>query len=459
MSNELRKYDNRHPPVPFDEKDIEKNWKIEKWDTLLPSPGFITDLVLTTRGIETPTKFAVWSAIFGISALLQRDVWLKWFPGQLYPNMYIILVAPPRICAKSTAVRIIEKSLFKGVENIVNRILRSKKKLNVIHSKTTPEALAQALIPEKLLIEEPNPGVLTPDGEEVTAVELEGDSKLTIIASELSTFLGKQQYNIGLVDKLTDLYDCKDIDEDRTVGRGVERKKNIYVTFFGATTPDGLKMSIPEEALGGGFASRSIIIHQSIPTRYHPLPDHPKGAPNEDELGQRLAWIAENAIGEYTLSKEAYRIYCKWYRSFKDSLVSSPDADIRARMDTNLLKLALIIRAQRYEPGNVITEADFTCAMNLLNDVYVDAGDLILEVGTSEWGNEQAKIKRLFKKKKSYSQAELWRMFIKLGIPEANITAQINQLKTAGKLETKRGQGGTLIYRWLEEEEDNSGTS
>lgn len=445
----LKKPDNHHiyrysptsPPVPYTEDDVVKIWEDEEWDSKLPQPGFLTDLVLTTRGIETPTKFAIWSGIFAISTILKRDAYLDWGFKPLYPNMYIILVAPPRMCAKSTVIDICEDA-FGNMEELLSSIdmkMAFKKKLNLHHSKITPEAINDLLSPE----------YASNEGEKI-----ERGSEVSFIVSELTTFLGKQKYNVGLIDNLTKLYDSRDIDDEMTRGGGKSVFKNIYVTLFGGTTPDSFKNSIPEEAFGGGFMSRVIVIKQDSPTRYFPTPQHVPNAPTIPELTQRLTWIAQNAFGGYRLSREAYKEYAQWYRTFKDNLVGNPNGNALARMDTNLLKLAVIIRAQRYERGNTITLQDFKDALTLLTDAYGEIGDFMKEVSSNQWEIMQIQIKRILQHFQKGTQKQLWRRFSAAGIPESILEVQIQQLLKTGNLSRSVDKDGTIIYEYKEVEDD-----
>lgn len=416
------RYSRRRPPVATTEADVTKVYQEEPWDVHLPQPGFLTDLVFSSRGFETTTKFAVWSAVWAISTLLKRDAYLKWFPKNLYPNMYVIFVAPPRICAKSTAVDFCEDA-FHEVPHIlasVDDAIAYRKALNLHHSKITPEAINDLL----------EPSVETFNGQEVHR-----GSEVAFIISELTTFLGKQKYNIGLVDALTKLYDSRDVDDEMTRGQGKKIFENIYVTLFGATTPSSFRDSIPQEAFGGGFMSRVIIVKEDKPTRYFPLPMAVPGAPDSMELAQRLSWIAINATGSYTFSKEAYDRYCKWYRRFKDSLVDHPNADSLARLDTNLIKLSIIMRAQRYEIGNVITLRDFEDALNLLLYTYEGLDDFMREVSSDPWQQQQIKIKRILQSFQRGPSQTLWKMFVAQGIPENVIEAHMAQLRNAGEVE------------------------
>lgn len=428
------RYARKRPPVATTEADVTKVYQEEEWDVNLPQPGFLTDLVFSSRGFETTTKFAVWSGVWAISTLLKRDAYLKWFPKNLYPNLYIIFVAPPRICAKSTAVDFCEDA-FHEVPAILSSVddrIAFRKALNLHHSKITPEAIND---------------LLEPTVDSIGGQEVHRGSEVAFIVSELTTLLGKQKYNVGLVDALTKLYDSRDVDDEMTRGQGKKIFENIYVTLFGATTPTSFRDSIPQEAFGGGFISRVIIVKEDKPTRYFPLPMAVPGAADSAELAQRLAWIAINATGSYTFSKEAYDRYCKWYRRFKDSLVDNPNGDSLARLDTNLIKLSIIMRAQRYEPGNIITLQDFEDALNLLVHTYEGLDDFMREVSSDPWQQQQIKIKRILRSFVSGSQTTLWKMFVAQGIPENVIEAHMLQLRNAGEVEIDL-TGPKPVYRY-----------
>jgi len=362
-------------PTVTDASKVEPGWQVEPWDVNIPKGGFIEDMVWATRGIETPTKFAVWGALMIISIALKRGAWMKWFPKELWPNLYVIFVAPPRICAKSTAVDFGEDAL-RRVHSYLTEKTKYFKQFNIHHSKATSEGLFDLL----------NPGaeqsLVLSDGKILAVKPI---SQVALIISELTTFINKQKYNVGLIDTLTKLYDSRDYDDEVTRGMGKKELKNTYVTLFGATTPDSYKESLPEEAFGGGFMTRAITVIQKTPTRYYPFPKHFSGTPSIDDLAKKLAWILETAIGEYELSKEAAEEYFKWYKPFKDSLVDEKNSQLRSRMDTNLMKIALLIRVQRYEAGNIITREDFLTAKRLLDDVYFDTATIVEDMNTSSY--------------------------------------------------------------------------
>lgn len=441
MENPTTNYDLDHPPVPYiARRNVGEEWKPEFWDRHLPQAGFITDFVYATRGIESPTNFCAWTAVFLLSSLLKRDAWLKWFPGVLFPNLYILFVAPPRICPKSTPIILCEKYIYKKMFTHFNDPLQRKgKELNIVHSRATMEALYKELVPK---IESVN--IIGPSGQFETR-QLDMGSKLCIMASEFSTFLGRAQYSIGLVDKLTDWYDCKDEDDSFTISGGEVQLKDLYVTILGGTTFDGLKLSIPPEALKGGFISRLIIVLNRKETRRFAFPIEIPGAPSFDELSKRLAWIVENAQGEFTFSPKATQRYKEWYDEFKDKLAEGYYGEMdRSRMDTNVLKLSVVMHVQRYTTDREITIDDFNDAVQMIESSADPEENPLEDVGTTVYERIYGSVLKKFQKLESGDKLS-FRKILRDVSPEKkggntlHIKEAINQLWSEGRVRAYNG--------------------
>jgi hypothetical protein len=388
-------------PKPFDE-DLIKNkfWEREEWDENIPSPGFISDFLLTLRGIETPTKFQVWTALSVLSSVLKRDAWLEWHPRKFFANLYVFIVAPPAVCAKTTAISWADSALLPEFHKLIeDPVLQAKKRLRISRTKITPEGLFKFLEPRKANV----------FVEKTKSIPVELDSQGCFIVGELATFLGKQQYNVGLIDMLTNLYDCKEIEDSYTLSRGSEELRNVYVTIIGGTTPDGLAASIPEQAFGDGFVSRLNIVSEDFSPRCYPIPLEVKGGPTAELLRERLAWIAETAQGGYTFSEDAYAAYCTWYRPFKKSLRENSNDENKtlSRYAVHLLKLALLIRVQRYERGNVIELRDFEEAQRLLHATFKSGKKLTDTVRKDSMQRVTAVIRDYLQKKSAVKRKKL----------------------------------------------------
>ncbi len=436
------------------QRELKQTWQDEAWDSYLPQEGFLTDFVAATRGSESPTQLALWSAIFTVSTLLKRDAYLHWYPSPLYPNMFIVMIAPPRICAKSTIARVADEVLIGFPDYIENLKLKSSKRIPIIRSKATPEGISMML----------KPTVSSEINEETQKVlMIERDSHLCIIISELSTLMNKKLYNQGLIGKLTDLYDCKDTDSDVTQGRGEQIFKNIYVTLLGATTIDGLRDAIPEEAFGDGFMSRVILVNQPTSTRSYPTPFNiPEISLND--LQKRAAFIAEHALGEYRMNEEAYEWYKNFYIKYKLNLFGlAKEQNIIGKMiyryDINLLKLALIIHISTYTTDYEITIQDLKDAKKILEQTYKGnkdlAGDLIVN---DNFQKSYRVIAAKIEREQKIKRRKLLQHCSSYSISAQETTRILNQLYQEGLLEVRNTKNivihtitttGEEQYKWL----------
>lgn len=407
-------------------------WKEEPWDAYIPKGGFIEDFVTALRGVATPSSLCLWSAIGIISAMLKRDTWLGWYPKPLLPNLYILLVAPPKMCAKSTGILFgldVAREVpeyFKHIGDIGSAL---KKQIRTSSSRATPEGIITKLQPEEFTWEEH--GIIKTGST---------GSQLAFMISELSTFLTKTQYNIGLISKLTDLYDGKATDDDLTATHKQRYLKDIYVTLMAGTTPDDLKDVIPEEAFGGGFMSRCIIVMEKKPIREYPMP---RGVINnaEKRLAERLAWILKKSQGEFTLTKEAREYYNKWYKKWirhVSEINSTKIRDLLLRSDTNLLKLALILTVQTYYETNTITLETLMQAETLLDRTIESSIVALNEIGASFYHSKLETIKTMIQRKGKYARRTLLQNCSGQQVNAELLTKLLEQLVQEDKIKVLR---------------------
>ncbi len=388
--------------------------------------------------------------MFLVSSVLKRDAYFDWGPLNFFANLFVFLVAPPRKCAKSTTINWGTNKILENYHlDIEDPILQAKKKVNILRSKGTAEGLFDFLRSKSGRIP-----VKESTGK-YGSIELGATVSITV--SELATFLGRQKYNVGLIEKLTDLYDCKDYDDDLTKGQGHHKIKDLYVTLFGATTASGLRDSIPEAAFGEGFMSRIIIVYQETPTRCFPTPKIVHGAPTAQSLSKRLAWIAENAQGKFTLSKEAKVSYEKWYHMFHNKSPEPNEIRQYTRLDNHLLRTAMLIRAQRYERGTEITVKDFNEALIILESTLNNSHQATDDVGASLFRKCVMRISQTIQRhEKGISRRNLLR-YNSRDYNVQIIHPALNQLYQEGRIEitveTKKmhsvSTAGVEVYKWI----------
>lgn len=348
-----------------------------------PHNGFIDDFYWHTMGFETTNLFSFWTAIAGLSSVFQREIHIRFGDG-LYPNFFIIFVAPPALCRKSTALARFDKVESLMFQATPNEALKFRRQVSPIRGKATPEQMFVGMANKTKTLS--------------TGEEVETNANLIIRVSELTTLLSKAQYNMTLIDKLTDFYDCRDLDTDSTVARGNTELKNIYATMWGATTPDALANSIPPEAFGGGFMSRCVIVQQDEAYRIISRPYFPDSCPDKEEMAQRLLWLMAYKSGEFTFTKEADDYYEEWYEKETLSLrakAKKGETDHRDNRKTiHVLKLALVIAAQRYDMDRYITLDDLKMAINVINLTNATSLDTIEDISMDGKANsDNLKIK------------------------------------------------------------------
>jgi hypothetical protein len=438
---------------PFDENDIPKEnkfWKKEAWDMNLPHPGFVTDFVLATRGIITPTKFCAWTALFLISTVVYRDAELDWSPLKFYLNLFILVVAPPCFCGKSSTMNwALDNILKKFHERLPDGMLREWKKVRqLIQSKCTPEGLIKQLKSKTSPTARDHDGILK---------RKKLGSRGVIVVSELSTFLDKKQYNTGMVERLTDLYDCKLTDSSITATRDKEMLKDIYVTFFGATTPHGIETSIPEAAMGEGFLSRLIILSEDNPTRKYSKPQIITGGPTIEDLQLRLAWIAQNCAGVYTLAPEVEVKHNQIYKEFLNDYENGRLQPGRERDMIHLLKTAVLVRMQRYEIGNLVEMQDYNDALKLIKSVQDDAKEAATNITVDERTRKLNIVRKYLKRRGQIDKKTAQMQLSPRGILSSDLRACLNELNSNGEIEIKLdgkvqvypSSNGKELYIWM----------
>lgn len=364
-------------PIAFDADALQEQhrWKDEELDELIPPNSWLSDWVLGHRDAPTTTSLSLWTGIFVLSSILKRNAHIRWAEGILPPNMFIFLVSEPGVGRKTTCI----SKAYSVLEGVMDHVKRPEmhvvRKPKIVTGSITPEALIDELAPRYQRVKVPTQvrqfsgdkylGTKT----EERVVQISSGSTMCMIISELSTAIDQKRYNVGLIARLTSLYDGVAGDGRTTLSKKQTVLKNPYITLLGGTTPTEMQSTFPDEAKGGGFVSRTIFVLSSRPTRVYAFPPTWEGLPRIEDLQKRLAWIIDHATGTYEFSPEAKQAHEDWYMDWYEELytMDSRNQHIYVRHDNQILRLAIIIRASRYEKGNIITLEDWELARELMD--------------------------------------------------------------------------------------------
>jgi len=439
------------PPTPYDERKIKRLWKPEKWDQFLPkSKGFVTDMVLALRGSKVPTSFAVWCSVTALASVIKREAWVEWGIQRLFSNFYIILVAPPSVCGKDTVISFMERVLVKIKPHIWSENLQVMKDLKVIRHRGTKEFIEDELKPSPhgqrayTLFKIDNHGKHLQDHPLNKVYKT--TSEALIIAPELGHLLGKEKFNEGMIEFLTHIYTTHDLTEAGTRGSGKIKLYELCTNMIAGTQPDAIRDSMPKAVYGEGFLSRCIVVYHDRAVRFVPIPFVVPGAPDEGELAKRLAWVAENAQGRYSMSDKATRAYLDFAQELHDRLILYPEwIGLMGRMDTNLMKLSMIMRAQRYERGTTIEIGDVEDARRILDDAVRTAPMIAGLIHGSVNLQKYKTVTRYISSRPDGVERHIVVKNMSHGITAGDVTVIVNELSKRGLVEIRK-DGRTIPF-------------
>lgn len=183
---------------------------------------------------QVPSLFREWAGVAAVSGALERRCWMNTIRGELYPNLYIWLVAFPGI-GKGLAIQPV--SLLWNKSNVLNTASES--------------ATGKGLFDE--MLEQTNVGRV-----DVSTQTWLQYSSILVALPEFGTFL--PTYDVHLINFVNDLYDCGPHARDRTRGGGFKKIENPHICILAGTQPGYIASVFPKEAFELGLTSRTIMV-------------------------------------------------------------------------------------------------------------------------------------------------------------------------------------------------------
>lgn len=336
------------------------------------------------RNLESPWAFIDWTYYFMLSAVMQRRVWLGNSP-KLYPNIYVMFVAPPAIGKSSAAAcaKEILENLFRQGADLTFHAQKSEtenqfKKIQALSFAadcTTMESLIDQLKEAEHFFH-----WIRPDGKAEGQVH---NSLSILLSEEMGTLFREAQTDI--VPLLCHLWDCRHFsyrtktgsasraDEDGRVGIHCDHP---CAAFLGCTTLGVVKELMHKGILQQGFTARAVGVFEAEKRHRKAFisrsEEQLKLIPNLMEHFAKLLKLC----GPMRLTKDAEKFFTEYYESGKeieDRVNNSPVlADYYGRFQAHVLKLAMLISLDRHESLRPIDESCIIEAIQELRKVEVN---------------------------------------------------------------------------------------
>lgn len=239
-------------------------------------PDWIEAFCDYTGHLPSPLIFRKWAAISAIAGALERRVWVRSSGGVLYPNLYVLLVAPPAV-GKSQAI------------SPVKDFWQLTKQLRVAPDDLSKASLLDSLEQAKQL-------------RVMSAVDMLEYHSMQIAASEFGVLV--PSHDLAFLNTLNHIFDNPDAYSERK--RTTKKEMNLVepsINLLAGTQPAYLAELLPETAWGMGFTSRIIFVYsgqkiQNDLFSFHEHKPHAKSNLVEDmkamcELYGEMRWTPE----------------------------------------------------------------------------------------------------------------------------------------------------------------------
>lgn len=321
--------------------------------TLLQSSsvsGWINDYMIYANKISpmTPLRFHLSSALWLISSIVARRLYVPMDFARIYPNIWVLWVARSTIFGKSTSM------------DLTRRIAR----------RTVPHILAaEDMTPEGLLLDmsgaEPaNLIQMRMDDQQAWTERRNFSGQRAWTIDEFSGLLAasSKDYNSGMLEILLKFYECADQYDRLTAGRGLQTIHNAYLSLLSASTPTAMASFLGTERLWGmGWWPRFAIL---VPDQERPdwiLPAPPTETEADAlseklrELYQRLPqprWPEPPQSLPTLISKDAFDLWGAYNKALRYDLLTTALEDklwaAYGRLPIQALKIATLLAAMEW---------------------------------------------------------------------------------------------------------------
>jgi hypothetical protein len=319
-------------------------------DFSLPEP--LNDWLAYTAELPVPKVFRLWTGLSMFGSVLERKVWMRSAGQFLYPNLYVLLVAPPGV-GKSFAMM------------EARELLAQAGNTNLAPASMTGKGLVDELLSESA------------QKKFTYKQKVHFFRSTNIIISELGTML--KEYDLQQTSILNDLFDCGAVYQERTRGGGYLQIERPHVSIMAGTQPAYLAKIFPEAAFGMGLTSRVLMIYSNETVVPQIFKEEVKPAELRTKTVGVLKVLGELA-GQYVIEDSTKTLIQDWINAGAPPKPTHHRLQhYNARRVLHCLKLTMIFGAL-YHGDLIITDEAFLAARASLLEFEKEAPKIFLDM-------------------------------------------------------------------------------
>lgn len=290
----------------------------------MSSTDFFSEYMKYSDGNEVHKVYHRWSAIVGVGALLERNVFYPFGTSSIYPNMYAMLMGVTG-ARKSTAITMMKQVMLKAGYTTFAAEKTSKEKFLADLAKQGVADNDDALLGTGTV-----EGVVTP---------------IMVAADEANDFFGYN--NMDFLSLLGSLWACPDKYENKIKTGPSDWIYAPTISILAGNTPQNFALAFPPALIGQGFFGRLLLIHgedTGLKIRKPKIPTREE----TEYIVTILQTIRSSIFGEMKCTSTADKLLDDIYNQY------TPPQDPRfaayfSRRLTVLMKLCMIVAAGKLE--------------------------------------------------------------------------------------------------------------
>ena len=294
-----------------------------------PPKCFFTSYLAYTSDSEVPVSFHRWSAIAGIGAILERNIYTEFGHSHIFPNQFSMLIGTSAT-RKSSAIKLMKSFLRKAGYDTIAAERTSKEKFLLDLAGDSPDS-----------------------GDNILERNIFGDSgnesdlrTMAILADEANDFFGIS--NMEFLSMLGSMWDWHGPPYSNRIKTGTSVLiPNPTISILSGNTPTGFATAFPPEILGQGFFSRLLLIYGESNGKRIAFPKTPEPA-ETFYITEFLKRIKSYHFGKLEYTPEAKRLLTNIYE-LAESMGDPRFDSYSGRRFTHLLKLCLVVAASKLE--------------------------------------------------------------------------------------------------------------